>query len=291
MFFVRKRVCFLVLALGCALTLWGCGGSTRDYEGEIDRLKRENVALDAQARQLQEEVERLRLTRLDSWQLEAWGSTQEDPATIRFSARPVAHEADQRAELLVLLEGQEVLRMPCTWDGEAFSASPTLTPADGYGYYCVLTAPEGTVERLPLSTPEEPRAPKLTFLFSSLRLEASAVLKEIRLDRNDLTVDVAAAVQTPLLTRDGEPVTVNQAELQWFLDGELLDTAPVDLSPGQTQGSFSGIAAGICLDVPKMEEGSTLELTFRAAFSDGRERSTPVGSWTMTQRELIATVG
>lgn len=290
MFFAKKGILFLCVM--CAvLLLGGCGGSTRDYEGEIGRLKQENVALDAENQQLREEVERLRLTRLASWSLEARGSSQEEPATISFSARPVIHEEDQKAELLILLDGLQTLRVPCVWDGEDFTANLTLTPADGYGYYCILSAPDGTVEQITLSTPEEPRMPKLTFLWSSLSCYASAVLKRIRLDRNRLMVDVAAAIQTPLLTQDGEPVTVNRTELQWLLDGEALESSPVEPGKGETEGSFSVDVSGLCLDVPKMGAQSRLELVLCVSLSDGRQLTAPVGSWTMNDRELVGTVG
>ena len=41
------------LALGLALVLCACGGSSRDYEGEIAQLRQENVALTQQVQQLQ----------------------------------------------------------------------------------------------------------------------------------------------------------------------------------------------------------------------------------------------
>ena len=59
--FVNGKLLALILCAGLLLSLCACGGSTRDYEGEIRLLKEENVALQEQVRQLEEQLDRRRM--------------------------------------------------------------------------------------------------------------------------------------------------------------------------------------------------------------------------------------
>lgn len=282
---------WLPIFLLLSLLLTGCGGNTKDYEAEILRLREENNTLQAQVESLQEQLNQLKTTRLESWTLEARGTGEEEPASITFTARPSAHEEGQKAELLVTREGQEAARIPADWDGELFRASLALPPQDGYGYYCVLTTADGAVDQTALTTPDDPVLPKLTYLASSLKSYASALVQEPKIDKDQITLDVTAAVQTPLLTQDGNPVTVEQTRLLWLLEEETLTEIPVELEEGETEGSFVGAVRDVTLPVPELEEGSTLRLVFSARLSDGRTLTAEAASWTEADGELEDAVG
>ena len=103
--FVNGKLLALILCAGLLLSLCACGGSTRDYEGEIRLLKEENVALQEQVRQLEEQLDQLKNTRLESWSLDARGTGAGEPASIQFAARPLSHEEGQTARLLVMRDG------------------------------------------------------------------------------------------------------------------------------------------------------------------------------------------
>lgn len=285
----QKRVLPLVLALG--LLLGGCGGNTKEYEAEIRQLREENNALTQQVQALQAQLDQMKYTRLESWTLDARGTGEEDPAEITFSAIPEAYEEGMLAELLVTLEGSEVVRTPCSWDGEAFQATITLEPQDGYGYYCALTTQEGSTDRADLTTPDRPVLPKLVYLRSSLQSFVSAYVSDQRMDKGSITVDVTASVQLPLLTVDGDPVSVSQASLQWVLDDEVLNEVPLDLSDGETEGSYTGFLQGFSQACPEIEEGSTLRLFVNARLSDGRQLTSEAASWTGTEDGLEDAVG
>lgn len=284
-----KRWIPILLLLSVILT--GCGGNTKDYEAEILRLREENNALQAQIGSLQDQLNQLKNTRLESWTLEARGSGEEEPASIAFTARPSAHEEGQQADLLVTREGKEEVRIPASWDGELFRASLTLPPQDGYGYYCVLTSADGAVDQTTLTTPDNPVLPKLTYLASSLKCYASALALDPKIDKNQITLDVTAAVQTPLLTQDGNPVTVEEVRLLWLLEDETLSEIPMELEEGETEGSFVGAARDVTLPVPGLEDGSTLRLLLSASLSDGRTLTAEAASWTETDGELEDAVG
>ncbi len=279
------------LALGLALVLCACGGSSRDYEGEIAQLRQENVALTQQVQQLQEQLDQLKNTRLESWSLDARGSGEEEPAAIQFSARPLIHEEGQTAELLVMYDGMEEVRVPCTWDGESFSASLTLPAADGYGYYCILSSAEGAAEQITLTTQDTPTVPKLTYLKSSLSSYASATLTDARLDQNAVTANVTASVQAPLITQDGLAVTAEDAQLLWMLDDEVLDSCAFPLTDGETEGGYAGSASNVSFSVPDMPEGSQLSLMLSVQLSNGKILTAQAGSWAMTDGLLTEAVG
>ena len=287
----KKQWMFSALAFGLALTLWACGGSSRDYEGEIAQLRQENVALTQQVQRLQEQLNQLKNTRLESWSLDARGNGEEEPAAIQFSARPLSHEEGQMAELLVMFEGMEEVRVPCTWDGEAFSASLTLPAADGYGYYCILSSADGATDQITLTTQDTPTVPKLTYLKSSLSSYASATLTDARLDQNTVTANVTAAVQTPLITQDGLPVTAEDAQLLWMLDDEVLDSYAFALTDGETEGGYAGSASDVSFPVPDMPEESQLSLMLSVRLSNGKILTAQAGSWAMTEGLLTEAVG
>lgn len=287
----HRKISAACVGLCLALALGGCGGDTRDYEGEINTLKRENVALQEQVQRLQEELGQLRSTKLERWELQGWGSSEKEPASVHLTAQPLFHEEGQTAELLVMLEGAEAARAVCRWDGETFTADLELTPEDGYSYYCVVTGPDGNAERVTLSTPDHPAVPKLTYLKSSLTSYVNASLTDARVDRDILRVDVIAAIQTPLLTQDGKAVTVHRAELQWGLDDALLDSEPVEVAEGETEGGYGIAVEGVTIRLPEMDEESLLELYLCVELSDGHILEARVGSWSMLDGELSEAVG
>lgn len=285
----KNRMIPLFLAIG--LLLGGCGGNTKEYEAEIRQLREENNALTQQVEALQAQLEQLQCTRLESWTLDARGTGEETPAEITFSARPEAYEDGLQAELMVTLEGSTVVRTPCSWDGEAFEGTVTLEPQDGYSYYCVLTTQEGGVEQVDLTTPDRPVLPKLVYLKSSLQSFVSAYVSDQRMDKGQVTVDLTASIQLPLLTADGNPVSVSQASLQWVLDGSLLNEVPLEITDGETEGSYVGSIHGLTQSCPELEEGSTLQLQVNVRLSDGRDLSCEAASWTGTEDGLEDAVG
>ena len=64
----------------------------------------------------------------------AWSSP--NGATVNVDAVPNGYAEGQKAEFCVRLEGEEIARVPCEWDGKSYKASADLNAADGYCYYC-----------------------------------------------------------------------------------------------------------------------------------------------------------
>lgn len=285
-----KRILVLALAVALCLSLGACGGKeTQAMESEIARLKQENNALTEQVAQLQEQLAALKNTSLERWYLRGYGSDDQSPATVSAEFWPLERPSGQSAQLLVRLAGQEVAQADCTWDGECYQGAVTLDPADGYGYYCVLTTQYGR-EEIPLSTPDSPTEPKLTYLASSLSAYASALADSIQSEEQAVSAEVSAVVQTPLLTVNGQPVTVVLAKLGWYQGETLLSEQVVDLQEGETEGSLSA-ALRVRQEVPELADGEQLDLIFTAELSDGRILTAVAGSWTAQEGRLEASVG
>lgn len=283
-----KRLLALLPVL--CLLLAGCAGDGRALQDEVDRLKQENTALQQTIDRLEEQLRALQSTALERWTLDARGTDTLSPATILFSARPYARQEGQTARLLVTLEGAEAAAADCLWDGEAYSAELTLLPEDGYGYYCLLTDEAGQTEKILLSTPDSPAAPKLTYLAGSLTAYASALAENVTMEGSTIGADVAAAVQLPLLSADGEPVALVLAKLRWQREDAVLSEQILDLREGETEGSLTGtLRAG--LEAPSLEDGGTIDLVLTAELSDGRVLTCVAGSWTALDGRLESSVG
>ena len=124
-------LCCLVLVM--SLVLAGCGGAKAD----------ETVP------QLQE-GETLMLT---GWTMNATAWSSPNGATVNVDAVPNGYREGQHADFCVRLEGEEIARIPCEWDGKSYRASADLNAADGYCYYIILTAVDGLETEVAINTP------------------------------------------------------------------------------------------------------------------------------------------
>lgn len=283
-----KRLLPLILA--GLLLLTGCSGNTRDLEQEITRLKQENNALQEQVATLQEQLGALRSTSLDRFTLTATGTTQEDPVSIQAQLWPGDRPQGQRAQILVSLDGKQVLLEECLWDGASYGLSFSLEPADGYSYYCVLTSLDGTQEQIPLSTPENPKVPKLTYLYGSLSAYANALATNASMEDGKVQADVTASVQVPLITGDGSPATPVETKLGWYLGGTALLEEPLAMTEGETEGSYTA-QTHTELSLPELQQGEQIDLILSAALPDGRVLAGVAGSWVYGENGLEFSVG
>ena len=283
-----KRLLALLLPL--CLLLGGCSGNTKALQEEITLLKQENTALQETVDQLREQLAALRSTTLESWSLDARGTDDQSPARILFSARPYTRQEGQSAQLLVTLDGKEVTKADCLWDGESYTAEVSLLPEDGYGYYCLLTREDGTTEQVSLSTQDSPAAPKLTYLAGSLSAYANALAENVTVEEGAIGAEVVVAVQTPLISEDGAPVTLEEAKLCWQREDEILSEQSLELQEGETEGSLTG-RVSLRLEDPPLEDGTVIDLVLTVRLSDGRVLTAPAGSWTASDGHLDSAVG
>ena len=284
-----KRLLSLMLML--CLLLAGCSRNTQALEQEVDRLKQENSALQESVDYLQEQLSALRSTSLESWSLDASGTDEVSAVQIFFRARPYARREGQKAQLLVTLDGSEITRADCLWDGESYTATASLLPENGYGYYCLLADEGGEPEQIPLSTPDNPVIPKLTYLAGSLETYANALTSDVTVQDGVIGAEVSVVVQTPLLfPADGSPVALVLAKLSWQQEDQVLSEKILDLQEGETEGSRTG-QFSLRLPAPSLEDGTTIDLVLTAELSDGRVLTAVAGSWTAMDGQLESSVG
>lgn len=89
-------------------------------------------------------------------------------ATVNLTATPNGYAEGQSAAFIVRLEGEEAANVPCEWNGSAYTASADLNAADGYCYYVLLTAADGTQTEVAINTPTAPTDDALINLESAL---------------------------------------------------------------------------------------------------------------------------
>ena len=116
----------------------------------------------------------------------AWSSS--NGATITFAATPENHEDGQSAIVLARLEGEEADRVECNWDGKSYTAELDLNAADGYFYYCVLVAPDGTEKEVDINTPDNMASPELISLATALESYCTMTLNESKVEGDSLSI-------------------------------------------------------------------------------------------------------
>ena len=291
-FSLLRRGLAAACAVIMAVSLSACGASKDDASQKIALLEQENAQLKAQIAELQQQLSSRDFGSLESWSLEATGTGSEASALIRFTAVPTAFEAGQSVSLLVLLEGGEAARQACDWDGQRYIASVSLTPADGYSYYCVLTDSAGADTQILLSSPEEPTKPLVTYLASSLESYGNVYLDNVEITGSEISIGfVSAQIQPPLITPDGNPIQARNACLLWLHNGQTLDSIPLELTDGETGGSYAAAVSDLKLALPKLKEDDQLELQLRAELSDGTTLIADGGAWFCRDGSLDMIVG
>lgn len=257
-------------------------------EQENQELRSRIDALEARSDALTTQQD---MSGLAGWTLDARAWADSTGADITLTAAPSAYQEGMTASLLVLLEGQEILRLPCQWDGSAFTASGALTAADGYGYYCLLTGPNGTGQQIALTTPENPVQDIPVYLASSLTAYCNLLVDSWE-EQEGLLVLTAAYAQTqlPRLSAGGE-AAIESAQLVLTLNGSEAARTRVALEPGETAGSFESALIDIRLSIPELTVDDCLDLRLEVTLTDGRQLTAYGASWYRTEDGLYAVVG
>ena len=132
--------------------------------------------------------------------------------------------------------------------------------------------------------------PKLTYLAGSLEAYANALTQRVTVQDGVIGADVAVAVQTPLISPDGKPVSLVLAKLSWQQEDRVLSEEILNLQEGETEGSLTG-QFSLRLEAPTMEDGTAIDLVLTAELSDGRILTAVAGSWTALDGQLDSSVG
>lgn len=220
----------------------------------------------------------------------AWSSS--NGATVRFSAVPESHEDGQSAIFLARLDGEEVDRIPCQWDGSSYTAELDLNAADGYFYYCILVAADGTEKEVDINTPDQMTCPELISLATALESYCTMTLNETSVDGDALTItDGYYQVQLPLVTRTGEAVSITSVSLILKSGEEEVSSQELSIPAEISELIYQGKLSGTAFTIPELEDDQQLVLALEITLSDGQVLTTTGGNWHYAGGELLGVVG
>jgi len=284
---MKKNVIIAVMLL-ISLLLSGCGQSADvgQLEKDIEALQNQVDALSARLDALEEN------SGLQDWSLSALSWGDNTGADVTLTASPLAFHEGQTAQFIVRLAGQEVASVPCDWNGSVYTGSLGLQAADGYSYYCVLTAANGSKEQIALNTPENPVNDTLVYMETSLVAYCNMIVDGWEDEGGNLNITSGyVQVQMPRIFAGETAVDFSGAELVLKLNGEALESQPLELPAGEGEGSYECVLGGISFKMPKMEDDYQLELALEVSLSDGKMLTATGGSWYYNDGEMFMVVG
>lgn len=282
---MKKTILVLLIAALLAATLAGCGG-----DGDNSQMI---AQLQLQIDELSARVEALEMrSGLKSWDLTAAAWSSSNGATVTFTAEPAAYQEGQSLQIMAILDGQQIDRVDCSWDGKQYTAQLDLNAADGYGYYCVLTTPDGSRVQTALSTPESPVIDAVVNISTALSSYCNMIVDTW--DRNGEQLTITAGyvqVQLPRITADGSTAELAGAELILKKAGQEVSRLPLTLPEGEGENSYELVLTDASFDIPEMQDDQQLDLHLVVNLSDGQVLSTTGCSWIYNAGELFLVVG
>ncbi len=276
-----KRMSILALVLVMALVLCACGGS-----------KAPETTAPATTAPAETEPAAPVVLGLADWSMSATTWSSPNGATIHISATPEAYSEGLIAAFEVRLEGEDVAIIPCDWDGSCFTASADLNAADGYSYFLVLTAADGTTREIAVNTASDPALEAFVNMETALTSYCSITVEESSFEDSKLTLAGGnVQIQAPTITNEGEVITCAKAELVLTFNGEVLGTKELTLAEAGTAGLFETQLKDITFDVPEMEDDQQLDLNLNVTLSNDQVLSAFGGNWFYNDQGLLPVVG
>lgn len=276
----------VLLALSC---LAGCSQND-ESAAEVERLQQEVAELNAYIAQLEQKIADLEAGAVSHWELTGTPLVQGSGAAVTLTAVPVHYQEGQMAVLRVMLEGMIVAELYCDWDGTEYTASVELDAADGYGYYLLLTEPDGRQEYLDLNSTVNPVDPMLVYMYSSLSTSCMLNVYDWQIEEGTLTIlSGDAQIQLPRMTATGEAAVCNGASLILQLDGQEIERKSLMMPVEGTELTVD--VADYVFTVPELEESSQLDLWLEVVLSDGQVLTHSGSSWYYFEGTLIQAVG
>ena len=277
-----KKMTILAMILVLAIALTACGGEKAP----------ETTAATVAATAPVETAPVAQPLSLTSWNMSASTWSSPNGATVHINATPNAYAEGQKADFVVRLESDDVTTIPCQWDGTNYTASADLNAANGYCYYVVLTAADGTVTECAVNTPAAPVNEALINMEAALASYCSVTIEESEIADNKLNLaNCKVQVQAPVITNEGETISCKKAYLILSFNEEELAKVEVNLEETATAGLFEAAVSGITFDIPALENDQKVVLSVNAALSNGQALSAFGGEWVYNEEGLLPVVG
>lgn len=275
-----NKMTILAVILALAISLTACGG---EKAPETTAATVAPTAAETTAPQP--------LT-LTDWSMSASTWSSPNGATIHITATPNYYAEGQKADFVVRLESDDVSTTPCQWDGTSYTASADLNAENGYCYYMILTAADGTATEVAVNTPAEPVNEAFIDLAASLEAYCSVTVEESAFEGSTLTLSSCKVqVQAPVITNEGETISCQQAQLILSFNGEALAQTDVTLEATETAGLLEAVISDMTFEIPEMEDDQKVELALNVTLSNGQILSAYGGDWVYNQEGLLPVVG
>ena len=213
-------------------------------------------------------------------------------ATVHLTAVPNGYSEGQSAAFIVRLDGEEAANVPCDWNGGTYTASADLNAADGYCYYVLLTAADGTQTEIAINTPTAPADDALINMESSLTSYCNMTVESASQDGSTLTITAGSVdVQAPRITDGGKTITCSKAELVLSFDEEIVGTAQLKLEEAEIPGSYTANISGVSFTIPAMEDDQQLSIRLDVTLSNDQFLTAPGGTFYFLNGEMVSSVG
>lgn len=281
---ILSMILVIVMVAAMMLCVTGCSGDAQ--------LKEENAQLKAQVEELTARLAAYEnKPALAEYTLtgSAWSSN--NGATVTMTAVPTFHDDSHTAALSVQLNGIEEEFVPCEWNGTAYTATVDLNAANGYGYYFIITAADGSPIRMELNTPNNITDDTLVYMENALSAYANMVMESWEEKDGKLIVNSGfVQVQMPRLTA-GDNSGYAGSQLILKCNGEEVDRKAIDLPQGEAAGSYESAVSNQQFSLPEIESDAILELWLEVTLSNGQTVNTCACTWTYFDGTLMPSVG
>jgi len=270
----KTMIVFLMLIALLAMTLAGCG--TGKSAEATEQAGSEALPLG-----------------LSAWSMNATAWSSPNGATVNIHATPNSYAEGQSAVFSIRLEGDEIAAIPCQWDGSAYTASAELNAADGYCYYMILTAADGTGTEVGVNIPNAPTDESLINMESALDTYCHVTVTNASWEDGKLVIDEGAVgVQLPRITLETGKVSCSQASLILSYNGEDVALESLTIPEADATGLCTLDIAGTAFSVPSaMEDDHQLSMRLDVNLSNGQSLTAAGGNWYYLDGELLMAVG
>ena len=286
---MKKRVFSLILAVLMLTALTACGGDS----DRIAQLEAENASLKAQVADLTAQLEASGASAgLSDWNFTAYAWSSSNGANVTLTGTPTHYTDGMTAEFSAWLEGELIATTPCAWDGNAFVGNLDLNAADGYCYYCTVTAPNGSSAEVELNTPKNTTDEDLVNMETALTSYCAMMVEESKAEGNTLTLSSGyAQVQLPRIGLTSDPVAISGAQLVLESDGKEIARCDLTMVAGETADRYAAEITGISFTIHTLEDDQQMDIRLEVALTDGQILKASGGSWFSTEGELYLVVG
>lgn len=279
-----KKMRILAIILVCVLALTACGSKNEPEESTVPATTAAAPAAETAA-----PAEPLTLT---DWEMGVTTWSSPNGATVHVTATPNYYAEGQTADFVVRLESDDVSVTPCQWDGTNYTASTDLNAANGYCYYMILTAADGTATEVSVNTPAAPYDEALINMEASLTSYCTVTVEESSISDSKLTLTACKVqVQAPIITSEGEAISCQEASLILDCNGQLLTVPVTGLNATETAGLYEADCSGTSFDLPEMEADQNIALSVNVTLTNGQNLTSYGSSWVYSEGNPLPVVG